>query len=59
LKARFGCCTITNNGWLEIAPKIAAKIGHGFSQAERGELLDGEAPFRQLRQRHDQHRKQR
>ena len=37
---------------------IAAKIEHGFAQAERGELVDGEEAFRQLRQRHDQHRTQ-
>ena len=35
---------------------IAAKIERGFAQAERGELVDGEEAFRQLRQRHDQHR---
>ena len=38
---------------------IAAKIERGFAQAERGELVDGEEAFRQLRQRHDQHRTQR
>ena len=38
---------------------IAAKIEQGFAQAERGELVDGEEAFRQLRQRHDQHRTQR
>jgi antitoxin ParD1/3/4 len=38
--------------------EIAAKIEHGFGQAERGELVDGEEAFRQLRQRHDQPRKQ-
>jgi len=31
---------------------IAAKIEHGFRQAERGELVDGEEAFRQLRQQH-------
>ena len=35
---------------------IAAKIEHSFGQAERGEMLDGEEAFRQLRERHDQHR---
>jgi antitoxin ParD1/3/4 len=35
---------------------IAAKIERGFAQTERGELVDGEEAFRQLRQRHDQHR---
>jgi antitoxin ParD1/3/4 len=38
---------------------IAAKIEHGFGQAERGELVDGEEAFLQLRQRHDEYRKQR
>ena len=37
---------------------IAAKIEHGFGQAERGELVDGEEAFRELRLRHDQRRKQ-
>jgi hypothetical protein len=37
---------------------IAAKIEQGFAQAERGELVDGEEAFCQLRQRHDQHRTQ-
>ena len=37
---------------------IAAKIERGFAQAERGELVDGEEAFRQLRRRHDQHRTQ-
>jgi antitoxin ParD1/3/4 len=37
---------------------IAAKIEQGYAQAERGELVDGEEAFRQLRQRHDQHRTQ-
>jgi predicted enzyme related to lactoylglutathione lyase len=31
---------------------IAAEIEHGFGQAERGELVDGEEAFRQLRPRH-------
>jgi antitoxin ParD1/3/4 len=35
---------------------IAAKIEHGFGQAERGELVDGEEAFLQLRQRHDEYR---
>jgi predicted transcriptional regulator len=38
---------------------IAAEIEHGSAQAERGELVDGEEAFRQLRQRHDEYRKQR
>lgn len=37
---------------------IAAKIELGFAQAERGELVDGEEAFRQLRRRHDRHRTQ-
>ena len=45
--------------WLaEDRAEIAAKIEHGFAQAERGEMVDGEEAFRQLRQRHDQHRTQ-
>ena len=35
---------------------IAAKIECGFAQAERGELVDGDQAFRQLRQRHDWHK---
>lgn len=35
---------------------IAAKIEHGIAQAERGELIDGDEAFRQLRQRHDRHK---
>ena len=37
---------------------IAAKIEQGYAQAECGELVDGEEAFRQLRQRHDEHRTQ-
>jgi len=33
--------------------EIAAKIEHGFAQAERGELTDGDEAFEQLRQRRD------
>jgi antitoxin ParD1/3/4 len=46
--------------WLaENRADIGAKIEHGYAQAERGELVDGEEAFRRLRQRHDQHRTQR
>jgi antitoxin ParD1/3/4 len=46
--------------WLaENRTDIAAKIEDGYAQAERGEMADGEEAFRQLRQRHDQHRTQR
>ena len=45
--------------WLaENRTDIAAKIEHGFAQAERGELVDGDEAFQQLRQRHEQLRKQ-
>jgi len=37
---------------------IAAKIEHGFAQAERGELVDGDEAFQQLRHRHEPRRKQ-
>jgi putative addiction module CopG family antidote len=37
---------------------IAASIEHGFAQAERGELVDGDEAFQQLRQRHELCRKQ-
>ncbi len=37
---------------------IAAKIEHGFAQAGRGELVDGDDAFEQLRRRHGQRRKQ-
>lgn len=33
---------------------VAAKIAKGFAQAERGELMDGEAAVEILRQRRDQ-----
>ncbi len=33
---------------------VAAKIAKGFAQAERGELMDGEAAVEMLRQRRDQ-----
>jgi predicted transcriptional regulator len=36
---------------------IAARIEHGFAQAERGEMVDGEEAFQQLRQRHNDYRK--
>ena len=43
--------------WLaENRVDIAAKIEHGFAQAERRELIDGDEAFRQLRQRHDHHK---
>jgi len=46
--------------WLaENRADIAARIEHGFGQLEHGETVDGEEAFRQLRQRHDQHRTQR
>jgi len=38
--------------------EIAAKIEHGFAQAERGETLDGEEAFRQMRQRRAEYPKQ-
>jgi len=45
--------------WLaENRANIAAKIEHGFAQAQRGELVDGDEAFRQLRQQHEQRRKQ-
>jgi putative addiction module CopG family antidote len=37
---------------------IAAKIEHGYAQAERGELIEEDEAFQQLRQRHEQRRKQ-
>ena len=43
--------------WLaDNGANIAAKIEHGFAQAERGELVDGEEAFRQLRQRHERYK---
>ncbi len=43
--------------WLaENRADIAAKIEHGFAQAERGELVDGEEAFRRLRQRRNEGR---
>ena len=45
--------------WLvENRTEIAAQIEHGFAQAERGELVDGEEAFQQLRERHRERRKQ-
>lgn len=43
--------------WLaENRRRIAARIEHGFAQAERGELLDGEEAFQELRRRRDERR---
>ena len=40
--------------WLaERREAVAAKIATGFAQAERGELMDGEAAIEMLRQRRD------
>jgi predicted transcriptional regulator len=36
---------------LERREAIAAHIGKGFAQAERGELIDGDAAVEMLRQR--------
>jgi len=45
--------------WLdENRAEIGAKIEHGFAQAERGELVDGDEAFKQLRQRHKKRRRQ-
>jgi len=32
--------------------EIAAQIDHGYQQAERGELIDGDGAFRRLRELH-------
>ena len=45
-------------GLAENRAAIAAKIEHGLAQAERGELVDGDEAFQQLRQRQEQRRKQ-
>jgi Arc/MetJ-type ribon-helix-helix transcriptional regulator len=37
---------------------IAEDIEHGFAQATRGELIDGDEAFEQLRRRHERHRTQ-
>jgi len=37
--------------------EIAQKIEHGYAQAVRGELVDGDEAFGQLRQRHDRHKR--
>ncbi len=43
---------LQNEDWLtDQREVIAAKIATGFAQAERGELLDGEAAIETLRQR--------
>jgi len=45
--------------WLaENRTEIAAQIEHGFAQAERGELVDGDEAFQRLRERHQGRRKQ-
>ncbi len=45
--------------WLaEHRSDIAAKIEHGFAQTERGDLLDGDKAFLELRQRHERRREQ-
>jgi Arc/MetJ-type ribon-helix-helix transcriptional regulator len=36
---------------LEERETVAAQIGKGFAQAERGELIDGDAAIEMLRQR--------
>lgn len=36
---------------------VAAKIAKGFAQSERGEVMDGEAAIKMLRQRRDQRAK--
>ena len=36
---------------------VAAKIAMGFAQSERGEVMDGEAAIRVLRQRRDERAK--
>jgi antitoxin ParD1/3/4 len=33
--------------------EIAAQIEHGYQQAERGELIDGDETFRRLRELHE------
>ena len=33
--------------------EIAAQIEHGYQQAERGELIDGDKAFRRLRELHE------
>lgn len=39
-------------GWmLEEREAVAVQIGKGFAQAERGELIDGDAAMEMLRQR--------
>lgn len=35
---------------------IAAEIEHGYTQAIRGELIEGDEAFQQLRQRHEARR---
>jgi len=38
--------------WIpENRAEIAAQVEHGFAQAERGELIDGDKAVRRLRQR--------
>jgi hypothetical protein len=40
----------------ELEALIQEDVERGYTQAERGELVDGEEAFRQLHQRHDQYR---
>jgi len=43
---------LNSEDWLaEQREKVAAKIALGFAQAERGELMDGDAAVEMLRQR--------
>ena len=45
--------------WLaENQAEIAVRIEHGFTQAERGELIDGDEAVRVLRQRREARLKQ-
>ena len=36
--------------------EVAAKIDEGLAQAQRGELIDGDAAFAELRVRHEHRR---
>jgi hypothetical protein len=44
--------TIHREDWLvEQCEVVAARVANGFAQAERGELMDGDAALEMLRQR--------
>ena len=44
-------------GFAKQREEVATKIAAGFAQSERGEVMDGEAAIKMLRERRDQQAK--